>query len=254
MTKTRLPVEMVPISGGTFTMGDSSRNGNEKPEHQVTLSAFKMGRYPITQEQYQDVTGKNPSYFQGDSYKPAGGEDQGSRPVENISWLEAIEFCNALSKKEGKTPAYTVRDASRPEVSWDKNADGYRLPTEAEWEYACRAGTATQYSFGNDDSNIDAHAWYEDNACEYTHEVGKNKANPWGLYDMLGNVWEWCWDWYDSYQSGHQTNPDGAVSGNFRVVRGDSWRSSSAAARSAYRGNNSSGDRYGDLGFRLVLP
>ena len=255
-----LPVEMVYIQGGTFTMGDYSGYNDEKPEHLVTVSGFKMGKYEVTQKQYEQVMGKNPSYFQGDIWEAAGGEVRGSWPVEKVSWLDAVKFCNALSQKERKTPAYTINDESKLDVSWNKSADGYRLPTEAEWEYACRAGTHTQWSFGDDGRDMDGYGWYSGNdgtgfngIDKYgTHAVGKKKANGNGLYDMHGNVFEWCWDryGYDYYRSGDQTDPDGAASGSSRVLRGGSWLDSASWARSAYRSSNSAG--YYSVGFRLV--
>ena len=234
-----LPVEMVRINDGTFTMGDNSNNeySDEKPEHQVTISAFKIGKYPVTQKQYEDVMGTNPSYFQGDTWEAAGGEAQGSRPVESVSWIDAVKFCNALSQEEGKTPAYTIHNEGKLDVSWDKGANGYRLPTEAEWEYACRAGTQTQWSFGDYAGDTDAYAWYSGNIGNGTHAVGLKATNLWGLCDMHGNVWEWCWDRNNSYQSGNQTDPDGDgdASGRLRILRGGGWNSPAEFTRSAYR-------------------
>ena len=258
-----LPVEMVHIPGGTFMMGDdSSVDHDEKPEHRVTVSGFKMGKYEVTQKQYEQVMGKNPSFFQGDTWQAAGGEAQGSRPVESVSWIDAVKFCNELSRQEGKTPVYTINGESIRDVSWDKNANGYRLPTEAEWEYACRAGTDTQWSFGDDEGGMDAYGWYSGNIDmgDYpkgygTHAVGKKEANPWGLYDMHGNVFEYCWDWWNWYDSAGnpETDPDGAASGGSRVARGGSWFNSASDARSALRIDYYGGGNY-IIGFRLVCP
>jgi uncharacterized repeat protein (TIGR02543 family) len=242
-------VEMVQIRSGSFTMGDDSGTGesDERPAHRVTVSAFKMGRYEVTQEQFEDVMGYNPSWFDS---SPADGEEQGERPVERVSWLDAVNFCNALSEIEGRTKVYTIDGST---VTMDRNANGYRLPTEAEWEYACRAGTTTQYSFGDDDTSIEEYAWIRENSGSKTHEVGIKKPNPWGLYDMHGNVWEWCWDWYDDmyYQGSPDTNPEGAASGSDRAVRGGSWGNLSAYARSADRVNSSFGNS-SNLGFRII--
>ena len=244
-------IEMVQIRSGSFTMGDDSGIGesDERPAHRVTVSAFKMGRYEVTQEQFEDVMGYNPSWFDG---SPAYGEEQGKRPVEYVSWLDAVSFCNALSEKERRTKVYTV-DGDM--VTMDRSADGYRLPTEAEWEYACRAGTDTQWSFGDDDTDIDKYAWTGGNSDSRTHEVGKKYPNPWGLYDMHGNVVEWCWDWYGSGYYGNSLDtdpegPEGQASRSYRVVRGGDWYYWSAVARSACRGSTY-GDSY-DLGFRVV--
>ena len=164
-------------------------------------------------------------------------------------------------------PAYSIGGETAPEAwgavptspddTWDAvvcnwNADGYRLPTEAEWEYACRAGTTTAYNTG--DTISDDTGWYRDNSNNMTHEVGKKPANAYGLYDMHGNVWEWCWDWYGSYGNAARTNPMGASSGSVRVLRGGGWVSSAQSVRSAGRSLNSPSGRYYDLGFRLVRP
>ena len=223
----------VLINGGTFTMGspanESGREDNEV-QHQVTVSSFYMGKYEVTQKEYQEVMGTNPSKFKGDNL-----------PVEQVSWYDAIGYCNARSQKEGLTPAYTNE-------TWNRNANGYRLPTEAEWEYACRAVTTTAYNTGA--SITDNTGWY--GAIDgSTHPVGQKPANAWGLYDMHGNVFEWCWDWYGAYPSGAQTDPIGASSGSFRVSRGGCWYYQ-LFVRSAARACYSPTDRYDILGFRLV--
>jgi formylglycine-generating enzyme required for sulfatase activity len=231
--------DMVRISGGTFTMGSPDTEpdsyNDERPQHSVTVSGFFMGIYEVTQGEYRAVMGNNPSYFTGDNL-----------PVETVSWYDAIAYCNALSRREGLTPAYT---RSGDTVTWNRGANGYRLPTEAEWEYACRAGTTTPYYTG---SSVDNAGWYRDNSEGTTHPVGQKQANAWGLYDMHGNVWEWCWDWYGSYANGPQTDPQGALAGADRVLRGGSWIIFGQYLRSADRFNYypSRGDGY--LGFRLV--
>jgi len=258
VTVTKAFVEMVSVSGGSFQMGsnDSLDNG-ASPPHTVTLSAFYIGKYEVTQEQYKTVMGSNPSDFSSD---PASGEVQEKRPVEQVSWYDAVEFCNKLSVKEslqevytisGRTPAsgYPITSAT---VTADFSKNGYRLPTEAQWEYACRAGTTTAYNTG--DTISDNTGWYKENSESKTHEVGKKSANAWGLYDMHGNVYEWCWDWYGDYSSGAQTNPMGASSGSWRVVRGGCWNDEAKKLRSAYRNLISPSDRGSYLGVRVVRP
>lgn len=176
------------IPAGTFTMGDD----NDAPE--VTLSkSFSLGIHEVTQSQYERVMGNNPSGFKG-----------ANNPVEQVSWEDAVEFCRKLSELPAEKAAGRV----------------YRLPTEAEWEYACRAGTTTKYSFGDDDSELGNYAWFKGNSGNTSHPVGGKKPNAWGLYDMHGNVWEWCQDWYGDYPSGTVTDPMGATSGSYRVNRG----------------------------------
>jgi formylglycine-generating enzyme required for sulfatase activity len=263
------PANMVRIQGGTFTMGSpASEPMHESNEtlHQVTVSSFYMGKYQVTQREYQAVMGTNPSYFKGDNL-----------PVECVSWYDALVYCNRLSMKEGLSPAYRINGSTDPSV-WgtvptDSNAtwnavtivvgsNGYRLPTEAEWEYACRAGTTTPFNTGNNittaQANYDGNWPYNNNAKgtyrEKTTAVGSFVPNPWGLYDMHGNVWEWCWDWYGSYASGSQTDPVGASSGSVRVRSGGSWDSGGQDVRSAYRGNTYPDFRHFSLGFRLIRP
>jgi formylglycine-generating enzyme required for sulfatase activity len=160
-----------------------------------------------------------------------------------------VEYCNRLSQREGLTSAYQL---SGTNVTCNWNANGYRLPTEAEWEYACRAGTTTAYNTGNTISTNTG--WYGDNSNYTMHPVGQKPANAWGLYDMHGNVDEWCWDWYDSYSSGAQTNPRGPTSGSYRVGRGGCWAAGGQSLRSASRGTFNPSFKDGAMGFRLVRP
>jgi formylglycine-generating enzyme required for sulfatase activity len=223
----RVTLEMVNLPAGEFLIGDAS--DYDAPSHQVKVNSFAIGKYPITQEQYQAVMGTNPSHFKNNP----------QNPVENVSWDDAIEFCARLSK-------LTVRK--------------YRLPTEAEWEYACRARTTTRYYFGDDANQFQSrdYAWYYGNSNNTTHPVGQKKPNAWGLYDMSGNVWEWCEDdWHDSYKNA----PDDSTawinndnrSQSRKCLRGGSWGFSPYRCRSAYRNYSDRRDtRLNDIGFRAV--
>jgi formylglycine-generating enzyme required for sulfatase activity len=173
---TKTGVEMVRLPAGGFVMGSDSGDDDEKPPHPVRLSAFDIDVTEVTQESFEDLMGRNPSRFVGPD-----------RPVDQVTWHDAIQYCNMRSLREGLAPCY---DPDTLECDFD--ADGYRLPTEAEWEYACRAGTTTSWSFGDDPGQAAKHAWLKENAGDTTHPVRKKPANPWGLYDMHGNVAEWC--------------------------------------------------------------
>jgi len=266
---TILDIPMVSISAGTFTMGSPTSELDRFPDetqHQVTLTAgFYIGKYQVTQEQYTAVMGTNPSNF---SSGPAAGETQAKRPVESVSWYDALVFCNKLSVMEGLTSAYSINGSTDPtdwgtvpinsNAIWDAveivpDSTGYRLPTEAQWEYACRAGTTTAYNTGDTiDNNITG--WYNANSGSMTHEVGKKPANVWGLYDMHGNVYEWCWDWFGTYPSTAQTDPTGAVSGSNRVLRGGNWNNNAWSLRSASRFSVAPDYGYYGVGLRVVRP
>ena len=237
-------MSFVTISPGSFVMGCTAEQTNcwhdEKPAHTVTLSrGFEIQTTEVTQGQYRAVMGTNPSRFS------SCGSDC---PVEKVSWVDAIKFANALSKKEGLSPAYS---GSGDSIRWDKSANGYRLPTEAEWEYAARAGKATRYSGSNEVGDV---AWTGSNSSSKTHKVGTKKANAWGLHDMSGNVWEWCWDWYDEgyYGSSSGADPVGATSGDFRVVRGGGWIDNPTYPRVAFRDRHNPSNRSGNGGLRLL--
>jgi formylglycine-generating enzyme required for sulfatase activity len=220
-------MKLVKVPAGKFTMGspvsEKDRVDDEGPQREVTISkAFYMGIYEVTQEQYESVMGKNPSKFRGAKI-----------PVEQVSWDDAAEFCKKLSRKTGETVS---------------------LPTEAQWEYACRAGTRTAFGFGGNEADLADHAWYFDNSEARTHPVGEKKPNAWGLYDMHGNVWEWCLDYYaDSYANAKATDPHGPASGTSRVVRGSSWVIDPQSCRSAIRFRISPIERVSVYGFRVAV-
>jgi formylglycine-generating enzyme required for sulfatase activity len=233
--------EMVLLEAGRFTMGDEKEI--DATPHEVAVSSFYIDKYLVTQEQYDKIMGGNPSRWKGDK-----------NPVEQVRWSDAVKYCNARSVAEGLQPCYDLQ-------TWECNfeANGYRLPTEAEWEYACRAGSKTAYFFGNDSAKISDYAWVASNAGGKPHPVGQKKSNPWGLYDMHGNVWEWCNDFYqvDYYQQSPAEDPRGPKEGETKVVRGGAWKFSTYSSRSGYRYNEDPG--YSDVcfgydiyGFRCV--
>ena len=217
---------MVYVSGGTFTMGATSEQGSdawidEKPTHNVTLSSFYLCKYEVTQALWCAVLVENPSHFKGNNL-----------PVEQVNWDDCRTFISRLNVLTGKN---------------------FRLPTEAEWEYAARGGNGSlgyKYSGSNTLSEV---AWYEDNSGIKTHPVGSKRPNELGLYDMSGNVWEWCSDWYEGYSYSSQKNPTGASSGPSRVIRGGSFGYDSKKCRSSCRDINTPDGRYNFLGFRLAL-
>ena len=228
-----LNLTMIWVEPGTFTMGsptsEEGRNSRYETQHQVTLTkGFYLGKYELTQAQWEKVMGNNPSSVKGTN-----------RPVENVSWNDAVAFCKKLTemeKKAGRVP----------------QGMAYQLPTEAQWEYACRAGTTSVYSWG--DSINSSNANYDKNV-DVTTPVGKYPPNPWGFHDMHGNVWEWCADWYGTYPSGSVTNPEGPASGSSRIARGGSWGNSWAYLRSARRQYSTPSGRGNNLGFRVgFLP
>ena len=224
--KDGISIDMVRVEAGTFTMGATAEMINphkdEKPTHRVTLTNdYYIGKYEVTQALWKAVMGNNPSNFKGDNL-----------PVENVSWDDCQEFISKLNRITGKT---------------------FRLPTEAEWEYAARGGNKSrgyQYSGSRNLSHV---AWYENNSGHKTHAVGTKQPNELGIYDMSGNVWEWCQDWYGKYSSSSQVNPIGINNGSNRVRRGGSWSSFDRDCRSSYRGSITPGYRDISLGLRLVL-
>ncbi len=246
--KVRPPfIKMVFVEGGTFQMGDTWGDGgsDEKPVHTVTVDSFYIGKYEVTQPEYLLIMKNNPSHF-------TGGGDFFPHPVEQVSWYDAVNFCNQLSIHEGLEPCYTIKDT---DVTCDFTKNGYRLPTEAEWEYAARGGNQSQGYKYSGSNNPDDVAWYSDNSGNQTHEVGTKQPNELGIYDMTGNVWEWCWDWYDSeyYSSSPQDNPKGPDSGTRRVLRGGGWLYRSGTRLGvANRSSDFPSYSHYDIGFRLV--
>ncbi|WPO76124.1 formylglycine-generating enzyme family protein [Streptomyces sp. KN37] len=211
---------MIAVPPGEVTLSDR----RTRRTWTVGLAPYRLAAHPVTQELYERVTGLRPSTARGDRL-----------PVEGVSWWDAVRFCNALSERAGRAPAYRV-GADGESVAWDASADGYRLPTEAEWEHACRAGTS-----GPHYGPLDDIAWYRANSGERVHDVGGRQANPWGLYDMLGNVWDWCWDVYDA-----------EVYGGYRVLRGGGWFDEHWSCRASARRRSHPSYRVDDVGFRLA--
>lgn len=256
----KVPDNFVLIKGGTFQMGSPDSEAwrsTDETQHSVTVSDFYMSKYELTQKEYEEIVGSNPSNFSGEDL-----------PVENISWLDAVAYCNARSEKDGLTPVYTIDGQN---VSWDRSANGYRLPTEAEWEYACRAGTTTPFYMKNSPSDKDANYYghypyeiennyfsqgnLEVKPGEYrqtTVPVDSFSENPYGLYNMHGNVSEWVWDYYGEYPTDEQTDPAGPTSGTLRVYRGGGWNDFAKNMRSAYRATLEQNKGSFNIGFRLV--
>ncbi|WP_050497900.1 SUMF1/EgtB/PvdO family nonheme iron enzyme [Streptomyces griseus] len=212
--------EMIAIPAGQVTLADR----RTRRSWTVELAPYRLAATPVTQALYAQVTGRRPSTGRG-----------GRLPVEGVSWWDAVRFCNALSEQTGLTPAYRIR-AESDAIDWDTSADGYRLPTEAEWEYACRAGTS-----GPRYGELDEIGWYRGNSAERMHEVGGKRPNAWGLHDMLGNVWDWCWDVYDA-----------EVYGAYRVLRGGGWFDEHWSCRASARRRSHPSFQVDDVGFRLA--
>jgi formylglycine-generating enzyme required for sulfatase activity len=248
---------LVPIPAGEFLMGSSDMDPDaevdERPYQRVQISRrFYLGAHEVTQAQYREMMEQEPSWFSasGGGRAEVTGQDTDQHPVEQVSWYEAVAFCNLLSEREGMRPYYRMTGA----VVAILGGDGYRLPTEAEWEFACRAGSSKRYLFGDEIGQLDQYAWYADNSGNQTHPVGLKRPNRFGLYDMHGNVWEWCWDWYDSryYSELHVQDPSGPYRGTGRVVRGGSWSEDPRGVRSAKRSRLAPDRRFDHLGFRVA--
>ncbi len=230
---TKSGVNMIYLPGGDFMMGSSQGNADEGPVHKVTLSSFLMDTYPVTHEMFAKAQLPDPSHWQ----------DNPNKPVERVRWRDAKQYCNERSMLEGLKPCYNEKT-----MDWkcDYSASGYRLPTEAEWEYAARAGADGPYDFGQPDK-LSQYAWFADNSDEKTHPVGQKKPNLWALHDMYGNVSEWCEDVYSPlyYQESAAVNPLGPPSPGKdvkRVMRGGSWKSSAAMCRATFRQDQRTGD------------
>lgn len=252
--------DLILINGGTYLMGSPEtemQRETDEVQHEVTVSDFYIGRYEATQKEYEEVMGENPSNFEGENL-----------PVENVTWYEAIEYCNKLSEKEGLTPVYTIDGEN---VSWDRSANGYRLPTEAEWEYAARAGTTspfnTENSISDEEANYYGHYPYgieenyftqenlETEPGQYrqtTVEADSFSPNKWGLYNIHGNVAEWCFDYYGAYDLENTDNPSGPTTGTLRVNRGGGWNDYAKHLRCAYRASTTPDQKMSNIGFRVV--
>ena len=243
------PFGFVLVNGGSFMIGSPAneigRSSNEM-QRQITLNSFYMGKNEVTQAEYQELTGVNPSFFKGENL-----------PVEQVTWFEAVIYCNLRSEKEGLETVYIINGNN---VTWNKNAKGYRLPTEAEWEYACRAGTTTPFSTGinitSDQANYNGNQPYGNNTRGINRAtpipVGSFEPNIFGLYDMHGNVGEWCWDWLAEYAKGPQSDPSNEKPSGYRIFRGGGWNHSGVFIRSAKRGALPPSNKGYYLGFRLV--
>jgi formylglycine-generating enzyme required for sulfatase activity len=276
------PTGFALIPQGAFTMGDSLDGLSDAPTRTVTLDAFYMGKYEVTKAEWDEV--RTWGLSNGYSDLAAGSGKASNHPVQRITWYMMVKWCNARSQKEGLTPAYYTNDAqttiyktgsvnvTNAQVKW--SASGYRLPTEAEWEKAARGGlsgkrfpwgdtishsqanyfAASGYSYYDSSSGNNYHPTYATGSAPYTSPVGAFAANDYGLYDMAGNVWEWCWDWYGTYAAGSQTNPRGTTSGTYRVFRSGNWGGYASYGRVAYRSYSdpTSTDTDYVIGFRVL--
>ena len=221
--QTKTGIEMIVIPEGSFEMGSERGQPDEMPVHKVWVDSFLMDKYELSQEQYVKLAGTNPSSFKGSKM-----------PVDTITWVDAVLYCNLRSRAEGLVPCYDEESETR---QCNFQANGYRLPTEAEWEYACRAGTVTEYYFGRAPHSLNKYCWYIKNSFKKTHPVGQKKPNRWGLYDMYGNVAEWCNDVYDInyYKRSSSKNPRGPGEGDIKVLRGGGWQDGADSLRSSWR-------------------
>ena len=252
--------DLISINGGTYLMGSPEtemQRETDEVQHEVIVSSFYIGRYEVTQKAYEEVIGENPSNFKGENL-----------PVENVTWYEAIEYCNKLSEKDGLTPVYTIDGEN---VSWDRSANGYRLPTEAEWEYAARAETITPFntenSISDEEANYYGHYPYGIEENYFTQEnletkpgqyrqttvaVNSFSPNKWGLYNIHGNVAEWCFDYYGAYDLENTNNPSGPTTGTLRVNRGGGWNDYAKHLRCAYRASTTPEQKMSNIGFRVA--
>jgi formylglycine-generating enzyme required for sulfatase activity len=250
------PHGMKLIPGGSFQMGSNSGSADEKPIHSVFISSFYMDSNEVTQADYLELMNVNPSSYTGDL----------NRPIENVTWFDAVLYCNKRSKLKGLDTVYNymnvgscssdVNCCGLDSITINYTKHGYRLPTEAEWEYACRAGAISDYYWGTDTSQANKYEWYANNSGLSTHPVSKKLPNAFGLYDMSGNVQEWCNDWFSPtyYSNSSSYNPQGPVSGDCRVFRGGSYDWSVEGLQLYIRRNDFPFERWSALGFRCVLP
>ena len=240
-------LEMVELPGGEFLMGspdtDDLAGNDEKPQHQVFVSGFCLGRFAVTRGLWREILGSGRSEWKRDA-------DDDRLPANHVNWFDAVGFCNVLSERRGLRPCYRIDGEN---VEWDRGADGYRLPTEAEWEYSVRAGTTTRWFCGDDEELLERYAWYgEDVINSNVHPVGQKKPNLWGFYDLSGNVYEWCWDWLGDYSSEPASDPIGPDGGEYRVLRGGAFWDGARILRSAVRYRFRPRDRVVDDGFRVA--
>lgn len=240
--------ETVLVEGGSFLMGSDEGDKDEKPVHKVTVSSFYLSKFPVTQKEWLKVMGNNPSHWKGDIL-----------PVVQVSWDEAVDYCIKRSILEGLKPCYSIVKTKgflgvKQTLNCDWTANGYRLPTEAEWEYAAWGGMQSQGYKYSGSEDLDKVAWYCDNSGSRTHEVGTKLPNELGIYDMSGNVWEWCWDWVDGgyYATSPEENPRGPEKGMFRLLRGGSWAFSDYDCRVGSRNGSLPDRRNYDVGFRVL--
>ena len=265
-------LEMVSIPGGTFRMGSTRETGllNETPAHQVTLNPFLLGQHEVTQGQYFEVTGLRPSSCRTNPENRTLIDGWKTLPVEMVNWYEALIFCNKLSVRDKLQPVYRVNGSTNPddwkevpaneaatqwEVEWIDGANGFRLPTEAEWEYAARGGVNKDNQRYAGSNNAEDVAWFHENSETMSHTIGIKGPNELNLYDMSGNVMEWCWDWQGAYTAGAKENPRGADPGPttiYRMIRGGGWSYAVNYCNVAYRHYNYPYYRGVNLGFRVV--
>ena len=267
----RALIEMISVPGGSFSMGSPKGTAFsldiERPVHQVTVGGFFLGKYEVTQGQFFEVMGTRPSNFITNADDP-GPDGWMKLPVEMVNWYETLVFCNRLSIKEKLSPVYRINGSTDPDTwgpvprvknaGWDAvemigGADGYRLPTESEWEYAARGGSAgpknATYAGSSTAGTV---SWYYDNSGFRIHEIGTKAPNELGLYDMSGNAMEWCWDWLGGFDAENKDNPTGPATGQYRVIRGGGWSVSVHYSRVPYRHNNLPSYQGVNLGFRVA--
>ncbi len=256
------------IPSGSFLMGSDKGDSSEKPVHKVAINNFFMSKYETTYANWAKVyTWAMANGYAFDNTGSMGYNYKGvsnDNPVVNVNWYDAVKWCNALSEMEKKTPVYYTddkltkvyktgaADLNLKNVKWDAN--GYRLPTEAEWEYACRSASTNTYFWGDNANEMRNYTWYKENSTSSTHDVGTKQPNDWNLYDINGNVWEWCWDVFGSYIENENTDPKGPASGTNRVIKGGGWNSLAEDFRPSTRVQYEPTFYYNNMGFRIAVP